>query len=353
MKILTKDSAIICYYNAYGDNIHMSAVLDGLAKKYRHVYMDTNIYGLELFKHDPRIKQIYYFEPHTHFDGYTLGPGIRKHIQTIRDDNPDATIIDFFGLVDFQFYDTEVGDPLLTWNERKQRYGKNWYEVFFEQANLELPKNFHVKPSLYFKPGLEKEVKDLWAKPNRKYFKVIVPLGGTTRNKGFPTWIEDFCKQLIDSYPRMRLFTVGDSHCAGMEWNYERTINLSHKKERALLPFVNTILMAKYADFVFGPETGILSAAGMWGTPKCTLCTASSVEQLTKYQKNDYSQQSTVTCSPCYRTCYEGPTRVKEPCPALNKEFSYLPKCIGEFDLERLNQTIEGLYRTWQKKYFV
>lgn len=345
---ISKKDCIICHYQAYGDTIHMSVIIDELVKKYDNVCMDLNEYGLQLFNHDPRISKISYFEPWFHFDGMNLGPGIEKHIQEIRDANPDKDVIDFFGFADYQFFDTEVKP--WSFEKRKEIYGRNWHEKYFEAADLNMPDDFTASyTSIHFNPSTIEEVRKRFYEPNKAYFRIILPLGGSTRNKGFPQWIDKFGKRLIDSLPKAKLFTVGDEHCPSLEWRYDRTIHLSHRNDREYLPMINAIIMTKYANFVFGAETGILSAAGMYGVPKSTLCTCSSVDQLCKYHKNDHSLQSTLDCSPCHRTCYHGPSREKEPCPKSEiMIYPFMPLCTERFDLDKLFGYIKQEYDKWE-----
>jgi len=347
---MSKEDCIVCHYQAYGDTIHMSVIIDELKKKYKHIYMDVNEYGLQLFNHDPRIDKISYFEPWFHFDGMNLGPGIQKHIQKIRDKNPNKDVIDFFGFADYQFFDTEV-EP-WSFEKRKEIYGRNWHERYFEAAGLEVPNNFTASyPSISFNPTVYDEIEKHWYAPNKDSFNIITPLGGSTRNKGFPQWIDDFGIRIIDALPKAKLFTVGDQHCPSLEWRHERTIHLSHRNDRAHLPMVNAIVMTKYANYVFGAETGILSAAGMYGTPKTTLCTCSSVSQLCKYHKNDYSMQAEIDCSPCHRTCFHGPSRQKEPCPKSEMMiYPFMPLCTERFNLDKLFDLIYGQYIQWEKQ---
>jgi len=341
---------IICFYNAFGDNIHMSVIIDPLKKKYDKIYMDTNDYGTELFNHDSRIEKISYFNPYAYFDGMTLGPGIQKHIEDIREKHPDKDIIDFFGFTDYQFFDTEVES--WSFEKRKEVYWRNWHDKFFEKAGLRRPPEFSASyPSIQFNAALYEEIEKYFDRPNKDFFKIITPLGGSTRNKGFPQWIAKFGMRLVEELPKAKLFTVGDDSCPSLEWNAPRTYHLSHRNDRDHLPFANAMVMCKYANYVFGPETGILSAAGMYGTPKTILCTASSVDQLCRYHKNDYSMQAQLDCSPCYRTCFHGPSRKKEPC--LKSEifiYPFMPLCTERFDLDMLFGYIKAEYDKWEKQ---
>ena len=63
----------------------------------------------------------------------------------------------------------------------------------------------------------------------------------------------------------------------------------------------DSLLVTKYVDLVISPDTGILHGAGCFDTPKIGLLTSTSKENITKYFKNDYSLESTVECSPCFR----------------------------------------------------
>jgi hypothetical protein len=63
---------------------------------------------------------------------------------------------------------------------------------------------------------------------------------------------------------------------------------------------MSAFALTKFADLVIGPETALLNAAGCFDTPKITLLTHSSRENLCSTWKNDYSLQAGCWCSPCH-----------------------------------------------------
>lgn len=95
-------------------------------------------------------------------------------------------------------------------------------------------------------------------------------------------------------------------------------------------------------DLVVSPETGVLSAAGAFDTPKIGLLTHSSKENLTKYFINDHSIQSSAPCSPCHKMIHE-----LDDC-TLDPEFG-LPICMSvHMDPEKIKENFRVVYDNWK-----
>ena len=157
---------------------------------------------------------------------------------------------------------------------------------------------------------------------------VLVVLAGSCAQKVYPRTPELMC----DLAGKAKVYIMGDDSTADFSLDHPNIVNLSGK-----IPIKQAILMTRYADFVFGGETGLLVAAGMWGTPKMMLCTSASVYQACKYHKNDHSMQADTPCSPCHRAIY-----TDEDCESLDREGEdCYPSCTGAFDYNRIRETIE------------
>jgi len=166
-----------------------------------------------------------------------------------------------------------------------------------------------------------------------------MPLAGSCSHKVYPD-MEKLSYKILDEYPSAHIYLTGEPALQEHAWEHDRIHHVFN------VPIKQVFLMTKYADLVIGPETGTMVAAGMWGTPKVQLCTASSVFQCTQYHKNDYSIQSNVKCSPCHRAMYN-----YEDCENMikigrdydGKELFY-PACVFGFDINYILGVTEKVY---------
>ena len=331
-----KEDLILIRYGAYGDLIFMSAVLPYLLEKYT-IRFETNTKGMQLFYGDPRFKSIGYYEP-WRIPEDRRHEVVMEHWEDIRKQFPGARILNFFQAMEGTGIVPEWSkDALLPQEERAKKYGINFYEQHFEMAGIPFPEDFVPQHTILYDEKAEEWAK-AWREKHKDEFIMLVVIAGSTMQKVFPSWLPTFCQYLIDKFPKMRMYLFGDSDCADEEWEYRRTKSLVHRKGRKPIGFKQSLLMAKYADYVFGPETGLLVGAGMWGTPKTALMTGAHKDQFAKYTLNDYSVQSNAPCSPCYRTCYTGALCEKE------MFYNVFPRCTVAWDYEALIETIGRLY---------
>lgn len=315
----------------------MSSVLPYLFKEY-DVTIETNTKGMTFFANDPRFKNVRYFEPFKIFKDKRDSLVFEYWDELKKGPFKDYKILNFFQAIEVSCVVFEKHpDAFKSQAIRKAKYGKNFYENHFKIAGVPFPKDFVATNQIYFS-DTEYGFCERWQERNKDFFNMIVVIGGSTIQKVFPTWMESFCKKLIDRFPKLKMYLVGDIECSRDFWEYDRTVSYIIGTNGHNLPFKQTYLMTKYVDFVLGGETGTLVGAGQWGTPKCMLCVTSEKQQMIKYQMNDYSQQSLAECSPCYRTCYVGEDCEKE------SVYNTFPICTDKFDLVKLENTIATQY---------
>lgn len=317
----------------YGDWIQLSSVLPFLLDKYDSVSMEADNRGIELFWNDPRLEYLYLFEPRV-LKAETQVEETFKHWDSLKTIYPNHDIINFYQVVE----DTCVAfdwniDADLSPEERKLKFSsKNFYQSHFDKAGVEMPKGWVHRNTLFFSKEEETSVLQ-WKKSNDSTFNLILALGGSSIQKVFPTWLEGFCKRLVDCLPKLKLFIIGDNDCKNETWDYERTVNLVTRTS-----FRQAVHMTKYADYVLGGDTGLLVGAGMMGTPKTTLFTIIGPEQITNYHDNDFSLQSSSSCSPCYIMAYSGQRCPKEPI------YNSFPICTHEWNHAEIFSRIEAQY---------
>lgn len=183
-----------------------------------------------------------------------------------------------------------------------------------------------------------------WLKLQRKEygsdtFLVYWVLSGSSRHKAWP-FAEDVGKELLDKYPEMVIMTNGDIVCQLLEsWGHKRAVHKS-----GTWGLRSSLLFARIADLVIGPETGIVNSVGGVNVPKIVMLTHSNHNNLTKYYKNVYPIQSEAVCSPCHRLVTED--MVEFLC-SPDKELG-AARCSMCLRPETVKQTVEQVFAKWQ-----
>ncbi len=179
---------------------------------------------------------------------------------------------------------------------RHAKFNKNYTDHTMEIAGY--PDKKGCLPELFFTPA-EEYLAQMFRKQYQHSFLMLVSLSGSSFHKTYP-FIENVCRTVVNIHPDIRIVTVGDYGCRLLEWDGSNTISKSGEWE-----IRDSLMMTKYANLVFGCETGILNGASCYDTPKICLLSHSSRENLTKYWKNDYSLEPIgCDCHPCHQLHY-------------------------------------------------
>lgn len=337
---MKKSRVLILRYGAYGDHLYALPLYDHLLNDLRcEVHLHINPKGDELFRGDPRFKSISVFEPFTVPAGRRRNRAIdRRWKKAILDVQPNEVIN-----LDHTLENTGVATrqvPALFDAPLEERR-KHLEERFFYGIPLDLANiNPHLLPegkvgSLAYQDW-QIAWAQRWRKTHENQFVVLMVLRGTTLQKRFPL-SKVIAEKILTRYPDAVLYLAGGHDSEPFTFNNGRVYNTVGIASN----FKQVLLMARYADFVIGPETGMLVGAGMWGTPKAMLCTSSSVFQCTHKQARDFSVQASIPCSPCMRAVYK-PKDCLKFCRHLG---DVLPPCNYHFDAERILDGIDLVHR--------
>ena len=303
------------------------------------MHLETSRQGWELFGDDPRFVSKTFFDVSKLHEAIMNGQPIDElKIVHERWDalekmlKPDK-VINLFRTIEstcmIEKWQEAFYYPL---KKRRELFGdKEFYSQAFIKSGISMPDKLDLT-GLYFSPENIKWALD-WQSQHRNQFIIMLLVNGSGFYKRYP-FISTLVSELLQKYEEAVIYLVGDGSVP-MDIKHERVYSVLGNA-----PYKQVILMTKYANLVIGPETGLHAAAGMWGTPKIQLCSASSVWQLCSKHDNDYSIQSKYFCSPCHKLLYN----VFDCDSVAVHNYNLYPSCILEFDKAEIMKNIETVY---------
>lgn len=339
-----KEKLLLIGYRAYGDWIYFSPVLPYLFERYE-VHADMNAKGIELFHDDPRFASIRYFELEKYPKTEVLAVAQKRWKELEEEIKPDRVINLWQSLEVSCIAERWMDAFSMPVEKRREIFGsKTFYEQQFAHCDVEMPKDVKLGGLYFTEEQMTWGMR--WRQTHINDYVIIMPIAGSCTQKVYPD-MPRLTQWILDTYPSAYIYLVGDESVRSAQWDHPRI-----KKLCGEVNFKQLIVMTKFADYVFGPETGTLVAAGMWGTPKTMLCTTSSVLQCVKYQENDHSLQSKNWCSPCHKAIYN--TEDCDDMVHLEGDIVY-PKCILSHDFEEIKRIIAQVYEErniYNRQYF-
>lgn len=328
-----RETLLLIGYRAYGDWLYAIPALPQLFSKY-DVVLEMNTKGYELFHDDPRFKAKMVYNIEKYLDDNEAERKVNEHWdKLIADIKPDKVINLWRSLETSCISEAYMPIHWADAETRREAYGdKSFADAAFERLECTIPDNFD-NGGLYF-TDRQIEVIGSWRKKHTGQFVVMMPLAGSSSHKDLPI-LKDVALHIVNRYPNAFIYLMGDESLSNYPLHHERIKSLC-----GVVPYKQACLMTKSADLVIGPETGLLVAAGMYGAHKICLCTASGINQIAKYHRNDYSIQADIACSPCHRAVY-----TVADCENIvdNGDMPY-PKCAVSFDFDKIVLAIEQVY---------
>lgn len=334
-----KPKLLLTGYRAYGDWIFTSAVLPHLFEKY-DVFCDMNLKGDHLFFDDPRFtgKAIFIFEGHPVEDFQRLADE-RKLVMRAQV-KPDVEI-DLSGTLEGSCIarqeQPEFHRPV---GDRRVIFGSNgFYDAIFRRCGIPVPAELKLEQGLYFPPELV-QWGEQWNRQHADKFVVVIPVKGSSIHKHFRNW-KEVVLDLVGTYPDALIYLTGDEQDLVGDFEHPQVKRLFSDR----VPFKQMVLLMNYVDLVVGPETGLMVAAGMWGTPKVMMMSASSVWQANQYQRNDFSFQLPVACSPCHLSVFN-----LSDCEApMTEGQESFPSCVRWFPTDQIMRRVDYVYKNLRR----
>jgi len=329
---------LVLRYAAFGDWLYAMPTMRHLFEAGEDVYLHTNMKGYHIFLNDDRLKELSWFEPFTVPKEHQKS-AIEGVWQALIDRIRPDTILHLSNTIEGMGL-ARKEDPKywkLSYNKTRKVLGRTPFAVMPLALYLGSERNAikEIEDRGYAPMAFtQEEIKwaEDWRDANMGRFIVLMPLHGTTLHKQFPQ-CRDWAETILKKYPLANVYIAGDGRGVNKPFGFDGRVS-----NTIGAPIRQLMLMARYADLVIGPPTGLLTASVMWGTPRIYLATDASVRQLTYGSIHDFSIQSTTKCSPCNRAIYE-PSDCFTPV-----RDSGLSECSYNFDKEEVMRRVDLIY---------
>lgn len=170
-------------------------------------------------------------------------------------------------------------------------------------------------------------------------FVIVWALAGSSPHK-FTPHQDAVIGAILARLKRAIVVLVGDLVCRVLEAGWEDEPRV--KRLSGHLSIRQTLALAKEADLVIGPETGVLNAVAFEPMPKVVLLSHSSPENLTKHWTNVYSIEGVAPCWPCHQLHY-----TSEFCP--RDATTHAAICQQGVNPRHIYAPIDAEYTAWAK----
>lgn len=388
----TQKRALVVRYGAIGDFIQSTPVFRKLKEEGYHVTVNGTDTAKDVLKYNPNVDEIavqirdyvpnqgtvsgplfeYWQDLGSKYDKFVNLTGAAEETLLV----PDARLMVMMG---------QIGEKHPELNEQNRFY--NAIRTVQKQVGDTNYYDNHLKKAGYSDTGLNGELffsdsETIMAQGFRdRYpgrFIVMWVLSGSSYHKRYP-YFQQVAQELVVRNPDILLISVGDAECSLIE----RAESNKYLPRSGRWHLRTTLNMTRFVDLVIGPETGILNAAGCFDTPKITMLSHSSHENLCKYWKNDFCiapPKEEVFCHPCHvlhyihttnsecPTCkgathsYQGPGEAHAQTgglwtcpyeiPDATKDAKGLgipaPLCTSRLTPEKVMARIEEVYKLWR-----
>jgi len=313
-------------------------VLERLKEDYGYLHLETTSRGYELLRHHPSFDRISYAKLETLPSSEWDKLAEQRWIMLQHELDWDRSI-NFWRCLEYSCIPEEHQEA-WHWEREKRReaFGnKNFYDEHWNRAYSGVDSVADRTCGTMWFDNDTAEWMRYFKHKYRDRFIVAMPIAGSTGQK-CPTDVLRFIAQRLEElYPELLLVQLG--------WKEEASFQFSLKGKDKVIwaahqyPYLQSLSICKIADYVVGPETSLLVGAGLFGTPKSMLCTASGYQQATAYHKNDFSLQSLAPCSPCHRAIYHS-----KICNVLDSSFGSTQACNTHFDISRVLEGVKFAY---------
>lgn len=290
--------ACVVRYGGFGDMLQAANVLPALKREGFHVTVMTTPKGQDIIKHDPNVDEFFIQDdnqvPNQELVLFWQAQATRFDRFINLSESVEGTLLPIPGRASF-FWPDAI---------RRRELNKNYLEWTADLAGVP-----YASESKFY-PSRAEEYKARDRLVTGK-FNVVFALAGSSVHKFWPH-MDSLIARCMLELPDAHFHLVGDHACKILEAGWEKEPRVHCLSGE--LSIRETLALAKAADCVLGPETGVLNAVAFEAMPKIVLLSHSSPENLTKHWINTTTLTPTfaddVKCWPCHRLHYSS-----EHCP--------------------------------------
>ena len=283
------NKALIIRLGAIGDHLILTPVIKRLKELGYYVIFNTNKRGKEVYENNPNVDEYIDHDEKMPVDD------LPDHWEKLKEEIKPDLFLNFSESLECNVALHPIQPEYnYTKKERFDLCNRNYYDETEKWAKLE---GCQKLPELYFTPfELEEAKKHIKAGK----FNILWQLSGSGHQKVYP-WADYVIGEVLKNHKDIHVITTGDEKCQMLESIEDADItNLSGRISVRL-----AMALTGMVDLVISPDTGILHAAGCYETPKIGLLGHTTIENITKYFKNDYSLEAECACAPCFRLIYD------------------------------------------------
>ena len=338
--------ALVIRMGAYGDLLVALPLIEELKRRYDYLHLETGDRGKELLRCHPAVRKISTFDPMAYSDGKDDTPFAMTQLRwkTLLDTGGWDFAVNLWRTLEVECIAEEWQEEFFWPRERRQaHFGvRPFVEAPFVRAKVLPPDEFRM--GTIFFPEEVRLWMPAWKAKHRDTFNVVIVVAGSTCQK-LPFGLKELAQRISNEYPSARFFLLGTKSSGWMPEKIDMTelqFDFDKKNVCKLVgqtPYMQALAMVKMADYVIGPVSSLLHAAGTFGTPKSMICTDCSVYQACKYHANDFSVQGIAPCCPCHRAIYNTKYCLTEKTP-----LGVLPLCNMDYDKERIMEGVAFAY---------
>lgn len=303
----------VCRLGAYGDTLITTPLIKYLRNQGHEIVYLTSESGMEILENNPNVDKLI-----LHKRDSIPSNELVKYFKAIADANECDKIIDLCESIEVNLA-LSPSQPQSKYPkyERMAICNKNYYEETMKIAerqivnapNLNLMglEMANLNPEMFFTDKEEQFIMDDIRTPYMGKKKILWGLSGSSRQK---TWPPEYMLKVVKAFPDYIHITTGDEACRLLEWPFTFK-EVAHKFPNVVprsgkWTMRESILACKYVDLIIAPDTGLLHGSGCFDTPKIGLFTNTSIENVAKHFRNNYSLQAeNVACSPCFNLIYK------------------------------------------------
>lgn len=335
-KVIHRPRACIVRYGALGDMVMLTPLIRALAKDGYEITLNVTEYAAPVLQQNPHITNLLLQEkdaiPNNELGEYwkEWSGDYDKYINL--SESVEGRLLKVEGRA--EFYTSKC------WREETCNLNYGQYTMELGGYGPEVDR----KPEIFLTNAerrFAQKIRDL----HRGKFLVAWALNGSSHHKIYAL-VQPLLNTFLESHPNAHVILLGDSRAKDMEFDHPQVT-----KACSLYSLREVMALMEVVDCVVGPESAIINFASAFPTPKITLLSHSTHDNLCRDWEGDYClapDTSLAPCYPCHQLHY-----TNESCPQamLQDEDGEVlaegPACaMGAISMERLLARLDEVYNS-------